>query len=109
MFSKSQEFLSKGDILVLDATFYQEKLREGALSMSNNPFLIEVTCPEEIVKKRLENRTNDYSDEDYEICLKCKPSFEKIKRDHFVFDSSKDFDKEVQRLLNYLNKDKQAV
>jgi len=88
---KSEDLLSKGENVVLDATFKSKKLRDKAreLAMKTNAhfMILYCTCPEEIVKKYLEERVKkkSISDGRWEIYVKQKDSFEPMSSgDNFV-------------------------
>ncbi|MEA3458871.1 MAG: AAA family ATPase, partial [Candidatus Thermoplasmatota archaeon] len=79
---KSADFLKNGENVVLDATFQRKKYRDMAkkIAKENNAVLVPIkcTCPEEIVKKWLEERlkTKTASDGRWEIYLNQKKTFE---------------------------------
>lgn len=107
IFNMSEEMISKGQVVILDAVFFKDSLRKKALSITSDSHLIEVICPEEIVKDRLEKRTNDVSDAGYDIYLEYKlHRYEAIKEEHFILDSSKDLENEVEKLLKYISNKK---
>ena len=87
---KAENLLKKGYNVVLDATFKTEKLRFKAqfIAKKNNAYflIIYTTCPESIIKKYLEKRVKkrSISDGRWEIYIKQKNSFEKIKNKSFV-------------------------
>lgn len=87
------EKLLKGDKnVILDATFNKEKNRQAAQNIAGidkaDFEIVEVICPEEIVKERMEKRSGDESEAKFEDYLKHKKFFEPIKEKHTIIDSS---------------------
>ncbi|PNX47715.1 MAG: AAA family ATPase [Thermoplasmata archaeon M9B1D] len=87
---KAKYLLKKDENIVLDATFKTEYLRKKALEVGEKTkasFLILYTvCPEEVVKKYLEERVKkkSISDGRWEIYVKQKDSFESPKYENFI-------------------------
>ena len=82
---------------ILDATFNTEKSRKKArrklASVSPDQiYIVECTCPEDIVISRLKARKGDYSDADIGIYRKMKQMYEPVKdrQRHIVADTSLD-------------------
>lgn len=76
MIARAQRALSKRHSVVLDGTFLRPETRQrffAELSEKASPWVVYVTCPEEIVRARLESRRDaplaqrGYSDGRYEI------------------------------------------
>ena len=66
--------------------------------------VIEVTAPEEQIKKRLEKRYhNEGNDADWGVYLKYKKNFEPVFEDHPALDNSKSLEKAQQKLEKILN------
>jgi len=98
MINISRETLSKGISCVIDATFSKKKYRKEASNLAkefNLPFfIVECTCPEHVIKNRLEKRIKgkSISDGRWEIYLDQKKDFEFIESDekeHIVIDTTK--------------------
>jgi predicted kinase len=91
---------SSGTNCILDATFNREDSRievKKKLGVQDNQFfVIECTCPENIIINRLKNRKNDYSDADIEIYQKMKKIYEPIKGKHITIDTSLDPEKNAK-------------
>ena len=82
---------------ILDATFNTEESRKKAIrKLANIPphqiYIVECTCPEDIVIPRLKARKEDYSDADVDIYRKMKQIYEPVKEEerHLVIDTSRD-------------------
>ena len=90
MFVLAEQVLSKNRNCVLDATFYKRELREAAKELASRNrtgfIIIETVCPEDIVRKRLKERTQkkDVSDADFSVYEKIKNGFEKIEEEHIT-------------------------
>jgi len=85
--------LEAGSDVVLDATFKTSQLRECARAVAretNARFeLAHVVCEPDVVKTRIENRTETVSDADLTVYHRLKESFEPIDREHVVIDNSR--------------------
>ena len=82
---------------ILDATFNTEKSRENARKKLGNIspdqiYIIECSCPEDIIISRLKARKGDYSDADIDIYRKMKQVYEPVKdkQRHIIADTSRD-------------------
>jgi predicted kinase len=82
---------------ILDATFNTEESRKNARKKLGNVsseqiYIIECICPEDIVISRLKARKGDYSDADIGIYRKMKQVYEPVtdKQRHIVADTSRD-------------------
>lgn len=79
---KAESFLRKGENVVLDATFQKKKHRDMARRLAEEVqarfLIIHCVCPEEVVKRRLEERVKkkSVSDGRWEIYVEQKDSFE---------------------------------
>ena len=94
-----EELLSQGIPVILDATNLSERHRERLYNIAERHnarlILVNVKAPPEVVKKRLKSRIQkkndgDNSDADWEVYQKLSATAEKIHRNHFVVDTSKD-------------------
>jgi predicted kinase len=93
---------------ILDATFNRERSRmevENKLRSNNmEMYVIECTCPEEIVLGRLRNRKNDLSDADYSVYSKMKSIYEPVQGKHLDIDTSLPYEVNLQKVLSYVSK-----
>jgi aminoglycoside phosphotransferase family enzyme/predicted kinase len=96
MFRTAQDLLAENENVILDATFFRKEWRDKASEIGRRRnkcvFFIEIRCPEEIVKKRMNKRDEnkkDYSDADYRVYKIIQSKFEPMKREHFVIDTGK--------------------
>ena len=92
-----RELLSKGIPLILDAVNLSERFREQLYSIADRLnvrlILVRVEAPPEVVYQRLESRAGDTenrSDADRAVYHRMRPSVEKIRRNHYVVDTSRD-------------------
>lgn len=92
IFEKAENLLKKGTNVILDGTFKTQKLRKKALDIAernNSSFIIlYCNCPEENVKKYLDERVKNMSVSDgrWEIYQKQKDSFEEFKNDELYLE-----------------------
>lgn len=91
---------------ILDATFNRERSRMEVENGSNNVqlYVIECTCPEQIVLARLRNRKNDFSDADYSVYSKMKGIYEPVQGKHLDIDTSLPYEVNLQKVLSYVSK-----
>ena len=82
---------------ILDGTFNTEKSRRTAIEKfvnvsSDQIYIVECICPEDVVITRLKARKGDYSDADIDIYRKMKQQYEPVKEieKHIVMDTSQD-------------------
>ena len=82
---------------ILDATFNTEKSRRTAIEKlvnvsSDQIYIVECICPEDVVMTRLKARKGDYSDADIDIYRKMKQLYDPVKEmeKHIVIDTSQD-------------------
>jgi predicted kinase len=103
--------LRKGIPLVLDATNLSERYRERLYSIAEHVdarlILVRVEAPPEVVHERLKNRLEDLeakSDADWAVYQKMKPSVQKIQRNHYVVDTSKDITPVLNKIVREVNR-----
>ncbi len=91
--------LTEGKSIIIDASYRSRADRQRALAAAERLkadfFIIECTCPENIIRKRLDMRTSDKaeaSDGRWEIYLAQKEAFERITEmpedSHIIIDTS---------------------
>ena len=85
---------NSGANCILDATFNREESRtevKKKLRIQDREFfVIECTCPENIIISRLKERKNDYSDAGVEVYQKMKKIYEHVKEKHITIDTTLD-------------------
>jgi len=89
--------LEKGISLILDATNLSERNREYLYSIADRLdvklVLVRVEAPPEVVRQRLEERKEESgsnSDADWGIYRKMRSSVQRIRRNHYAVDTSRD-------------------
>ena len=82
-----------GKNCILDATFNKEKSRKDVIKKlalpSDQVFIVECVCPEDLIISRLESRKNDWSDADINVYNKMKKIYEPVRGKHITADTSK--------------------
>ncbi len=107
--------LKKGYSVIIDASFKKRKYRnqayETALNLNTDFFVIECTCPSDIVRKRLDWRLQDsteISNGHWEIYKKQKMEFEQLdelsKKHHIILDCSKNLDENVSQMIQQIKR-----
>ena len=91
---------NSGANCILDATFNREDSRtevKKKLGIRDREFfVIECTCPENIIISRLKERKNDYSDAGIEVYQKMKKIYEHVKGKHITIDTTLDPEKNAK-------------
>jgi len=92
-----ERLLKKGVSLILDATNLSERYREQLYSIADRLsvklILVQVEAPPKVVYERLKARqenTDSKSDAGWEVYQKMKPSVQKIRRNYYAVDTSRD-------------------
>jgi predicted kinase len=94
-----ERLLKQGISLILDATNLSERYRERLYNIADRLdarlILVRVEAPPEVVYERLKTRQvganpGDKSDADWAVYQRMKPSVQKIRRNHYAVDTSKD-------------------
>jgi predicted kinase len=105
--------LKSGVPVCFDATNLSERNREYLYRISDRTgarmVLVSVEAPPEVAFQRLQARktaTNSVnkSDADWEIYRQMKPKAEKISRNHFVVDTSRDIMPAIEKIIRVLNR-----
>ena len=98
--------LKKGIPLILDATNLSERYREHFYSIADHLevklVLVRVEAPPWVVRERLEARRENpaaKSDADWAIYQKMKLSVQKIRRHHYVVDTSRDITPVLDKIV----------
>ena len=97
-----------GKNCILDATFNREKSRNEVAKKldlsSEQVFIVECVCPEDLIISRLEKRKNDWSDADIQVYNKMAKIYEPVRGEHITVDTSKnpqtmarDVNKKIQK------------
>ena len=94
---------------VLDATFNTEESRRTAKEKlvnvsSEQIYIVECVCPEDIVISRLKGRKGDYSDADIDIYRKMKQVYEPVKERerHIVIDTSQESKINTEKIKTWI-------
>jgi predicted kinase len=94
-----EQLLKRGVPLILDATNLSERYREHLYRIADRLgaklILVRVEAPAEVVRERLRARheglnPEDKSDADWAVYQKMKTSVQKIRRNHYAVDTSRD-------------------
>jgi len=104
-----ERLLKKGMSLIFDATNLSERNREHLYSIADHLdvklILVRVEAPPQVVYQRLKAReeSESKSDADWMVYRRMKPAVEKIRRNHYAVDTSRDIapvlDKIVRQVI----------
>ena len=102
-----ERLLKKGISLILDATNLSEHNRERLYNIAERLgvklVLVRVEAPPEVVYARLRSRTEGvspqgHSDADWSVYQKMKPAVERIRRNHYAVDTSRDITPVLEKI-----------
>jgi hypothetical protein len=108
-----EELLRKGIPIILDATNLEERHRERIYNIAERLnarlILVRVEAPPELVQKRLNSRVEkpnkaDNSDADWSVYQKMKSAVQKIGRNHFTADTSRDITPVLDKIVREINR-----
>jgi predicted kinase len=100
--------LKKGISLILDATNLSERNRERLYNIADHLdvklVLVRVEAPPEVVYARLKSRVGGAnaqgnSDADWSVYQKMKPTVDKISRNHYAVDTSRDITPVLDKIV----------
>ena len=101
-----KHLLKRGVSVVLDATNLSERNREHLYSIAEHlditPILVRVEAPPEVVRRRLEERRWDpraKSDAGWDVYRRMKPLVDKICRNHYAVDTSRDITPVLDKIV----------
>ena len=103
-----EQLLRKGIPLILDATNLSERYRERLYSIADRLdvklILVRVEAPVEVVRERLKARREganpeDKSDADWEVYQRMRPVVQKIRRNHYAVDTSRDITPVLDKIV----------
>ena len=101
-----ERLLKKGVSLILDATNLSERNREYLYSIADRLgvklILVRVEAPPQVVRHRLESRlenSESKSDADWLTYQKMRFSVEKIRRNHYAVDTSRDITPVLDKIV----------
>jgi len=107
------ELLRRGISVALDATNLEEHNRERLYHIADQAgarlVIVRLEAPPEVVRQRLERRSQgedrgDQSDADWSVYSRMKPTAEKIARNHFAVDSSKDISPVIDKIVRLVSR-----
>lgn len=106
-----ERLLKRGVPIILDATNLSERYRERLYSIADHLdaklILVWVEAPPQIVHERIKNRLEDSeakSDADWSVYQRMKPTVQKICRNHYVVDTSRDITPVLDKIVREANR-----
>ncbi len=101
-----ERLLKRGVPLILDATNLSERYREHLYSIAEHVdariILVCIEAPPQVVHERLKNRlegSEAKSDADWAVYQKMEPTVQKIRRNHYVADTSRDITPVLDKIV----------
>ncbi len=108
-----EELLKRGIPLIFDATNLMERHREHLYNIADRVeaklIIVRVEAPPELVRQRLNDRLSstdreDKSDADWKVYQQMKASAQRIRRNHFAVDTSRDITPVIDRIVREVNR-----
>ena len=108
-----QDLLKKGTPAILDATNLSERHREHLYhivdQLEAKLILVRVEAPPDVVYQRLKARSagtdeDSHSDADWTVFQKMQPMAQKIRRNHYAVDTSRDITPVLDKIVREVNK-----
>jgi predicted kinase len=108
-----ERLLKRGIPLILDATNLSERYRERLYNIADclnaKLIIVRVEAPPEIVRQRLKVRSEsaspeDHSDADWLVFQRMQTSVQRISRNHFAVDTSRDISPVLDKIVRAVNK-----
>jgi predicted kinase len=103
-----EELLNGGITVILDATnlveHHRERLYHIAERLQVKLIIVQVEAPQELVRQRLQTRLDDAklednSEADWSVYQKMRASAQKIRRNYFALDTSRDITPVIDRIV----------
>ncbi len=108
LLKKMQDAIEKKKDVVLDATFYKNKIREPFVKSNTKIAFIEVWADEKIIQERLKENRPD-SEADFKVYQLIKQKWEPLEQPRLKLQSTNNnIDAMLQSALNYLNDDRRT-
>ncbi|MFC1904080.1 AAA family ATPase [Chloroflexota bacterium] len=108
-----QDLLKKGMPVILDATNLSERHREHLYhivdQLEAKLILVRVAAPPDVVYQRLKARSagtngDSHSDADWAVFQKMQAAAQKIRRNHYAVDTSRDITPVIDKIVREVNK-----
>ena len=108
-----EELLKKGVPIILDATNLSERHRERLYNIADRLeaklILVRVEASPEVVRERLKARQEeanlaDKSDADWEVYQRMKSTVQKIRRNYYAVDTSRDITPVLEKVVREVNR-----
>jgi len=106
-----ERLLKRGVPVILDATNLSERYRERLYNIADHLdaklILVRVEAPPEVVHERLEARLKNpegNSNADWEVYKRMKPRVQRIHRNHYAVDTSKDITPALDKIVKEANR-----
>jgi len=109
----TERLLKRGISVILDATNLSERHRERLYSIAGRLniklILVRVEAPPEVVQERLKTRQEgvdpgNKSDAGWEVYQRMKPTVERIRRNHYVVDTSRDIAPVLDKIVREVSR-----
>jgi len=104
LYSEIEDRLKLRKNVIVDGVFYLQRFRQDLYDIANSCnvdfYLVEVICPEEIVKERMNKRfKEENATARFGIYREIKKVWEPIKEEHIIIDSGEDIDKQIKHFF----------
>ncbi|MBE0415322.1 MAG: ATP-binding protein [Dehalococcoidia bacterium] len=108
-----EELLRRGIPIIFDATnlieHHRERLYHIAESVGAKLIIVRVEAPTELVRQRLHDRLSridpeDKSEADWKVYQKMRASVQRVRRNHFAVDTSRDITPVIDKIVREANR-----
>lgn len=103
LLERARQTLAAGSNVVLDGTFHDAEYRRRARDVTDRfdaEFtLLRIECESAVVRDRIESRTGDASDADFEVHTEFRDLFDSVSLDHVTVDNTHGLDR-TARLID---------
>lgn len=106
LLGRARRTLAAGRNVVLDGTFHDADYRKRARDITNRLdaefTLLRIECESEVVRDRIEARSGDASDADFEVHAEFRDIFEPISMDHVTVDNTHGLDRTARQIEQHI-------
>lgn len=107
LFNEVKKYIKSGKGVVLEGTFYSKIFRDAlcnlVISCKVKSYIVEIICPENIVKERITKRfEKEGGYARFGIYKNMKKIWEPIGEEHITIDSNKNVDEQIDKFLKQI-------
>lgn len=108
MLTRARGSLAAGTSVVLDGTFrdaeHRRRARDVASRLDADFTLLRIECEPAVVGDRIESRTDDASDADFEVYQEFRDAFDPVSMDHVTVDNSHGIERTTRQVERHVRR-----